>query len=101
MILRRPAATEDIANHWDWLAEQDLQRADGWLDRLEQSLQLWGTQPLMGRPRPELAPGLPSFAFERHVVFYLPLQGADEGLEVVRLLHASRDLNSAFAPPPR
>jgi plasmid stabilization system protein ParE len=44
-ILRRPAATEDIAEHWDWMAEQDLAAADRWLDRLEASLQTWASRP--------------------------------------------------------
>lgn len=92
-ILRRPAATEDIAEHWDWMAEQDLAAADRWLDRLEASLQTWASQPLMGRLRPELATGLRSFAFERHVVFDLPLA---QGIERVRVLHAARDIGPAL-----
>lgn len=95
-VFRRPSAGEDIAEHWDWLAENDLDAADRWLDRLDVAFQLWASQPLMGRPRPELLANLRSFAFERHVVFYLPLPG---GIEVVRVLHAARDLGPAFQSP--
>ena len=48
---------------------------------------------MMGRSRDELARGLRSFAFERYVVFFLPMP---DGLDIVRVLHASRDINEHF-----
>ena len=47
----------------------------------------------MGRPRDELAPGLRSFAFGRYVVFIQPLA---DGIDVVRVLHSSRDIDATF-----
>ena len=52
-------------------------------------------QPMMGRARDELAPGVRSFPFGRYVVFYLPLDG---GIDVVRVLHGARDIDAAFNP---
>ena len=43
--------------------------------------------------REELHPGLRSFLHEEFVVFYLTVE---DGIDVVRVLHGRRDLDSAF-----
>lgn len=59
-----------------------------YLDALEARLIQLAYQPGMGRGREDLAPGLLSFRFERHVVFY---RATAEGMTVVRILHARQD----------
>ncbi|WP_292457413.1 type II toxin-antitoxin system RelE/ParE family toxin [Methylibium sp.] len=54
------------------------------------------TQPLMGRARDELSPGLRSFPFGRYVIVYEPIDG---GIDVVRLLHSARDVDAQFGDP--
>lgn len=92
-VIRRPLAELDILEIWDFIAEDSITEADLWIDRLDEKLLLWATQPMMGRSRDELASGLRSFAFGRYVVFFLP---TPDGLDVVRVLHASRDINEHF-----
>lgn len=92
-VTRRPLAETDILDIWDFIAEDSMDEADRWLDALDEKLRLWATQPLMGRDRQELLPGLRSFPFGRYVVFYCPLT---DGLDVLRVLHSSRDLDSGF-----
>ncbi len=92
-VIRRPLAELDILEIWDFIAEDNITEADLWIDRLDEKLLLWATQPMMGRSRDELATGLRSFAFGRYVVFFLPIS---DGLDVVRVLHASRDINEHF-----
>ncbi|EDM82219.1 type II toxin-antitoxin system RelE/ParE family toxin [Limnobacter sp. MED105] len=92
-VIRRPLAELDILEIWDYIAEDSVTEADLWIDRLDEKLRLWATQPMMGRSREELASGLRSFAFGRYVVFFLPIS---DGLDVVRVLHASRDINEHF-----
>ena len=92
-VIRRPLAELDILEVWDYIAEDSVTEADLWIDRLDEKLLLWATQPMMGRSRDELATGLRSFAFGRYVVFFLPIS---DGLDVVRVLHASRDINEHF-----
>ena len=41
----------------------------------------------------ELAPGIRSFPFGRYLVFYLPI---GDGIDVVRVLHGTRDVDMAF-----
>ncbi|WP_341710400.1 type II toxin-antitoxin system RelE/ParE family toxin [Limnobacter sp.] len=92
-VIRRPLAELDILEIWDFIAEDSVTEADLWIDKLDEKLLLWATQPMMGRSRDELATGLRSFAFGRYVVFFLPIS---DGLDVVRVLHASRDINEHF-----
>ena len=92
-VLRRPRAAEDIAAVWDFIADDNPDAADHWVDQLDTQLRLLATQALMGRARDELAPGIRSFPFGRYLVFYLPI---GDGIDVVRVLHGTRDVDTAF-----
>ncbi len=50
-------------------------------------------RPLMGRTRDELERGVRSFPFGRYVILYMP---ADAGIDVVRVLHGARDIDTVF-----
>ena len=92
-VTRRPLAAADILDIWDHIAEDSLDQADRWVDKLDEKLRLIATQPLMGRARHELAADLRSFPFGRYVIFYRP---ANTGVQVLRVLHQSRDLRTIF-----
>jgi toxin ParE1/3/4 len=92
-VTRRPLAAADILDIWDHIAEDSLDQADRWVDKLDEKFKLIATQPLMGRARHELAADLRSFPFGRYVIFYAPVDG---GIDVVRLLHSARDVDAAF-----
>ena len=92
-VTRRPQAEADILEIWTYIAEDSFVEADRWIDRLDESLTLWATQPKMGRARDELSPGIRSLAFGRYVVFFEP---QPDGIDVVRVLHGSRDLDEQF-----
>ncbi len=95
-VTRRPQAAEDILDIWDFIAEDSVDAADRWLDRMDSLLQLTATQPLMGRARPELDAGLRSLPLGRYVVFYAPTA---DGIDVVRVLHSARDIEAQFGDP--
>jgi toxin ParE1/3/4 len=63
------------------------------LDAFMAQARLVATQPHIGRARPELAPELRSVPEGRYVMFYRPLP---DGVEIVRVLHGARDLDSVF-----
>ena len=92
-VTRRPQAEADILEIWDFIAEDSVAEADRWVDRLDAKFELWATQPMMGRPRDELAQGLRSLTFGKYVVFFEPML---EGIDVVRVLHGLRDLEADF-----
>ncbi len=90
-IKRRSLALDDLEAIWHFIAEDNIDAADRWLDRIEAQLKLIGTTPYIGRPREELAPGLRSFSIGRYVIFYLVME---TGIDIVRVLHTSLDIES-------
>ena len=97
VVTTRALAALDTQDSWDRIADDDIVAADRRLEQFDLALKRLATQPMMGRARPELAPGLRSLPFRRHVVFYLPI---DDGIDVVRVLHSVRDIDAAFADEP-
>jgi toxin ParE1/3/4 len=93
-VTRRPDAESDVIEIWTYIAEDSVAEADRWVDRLDERLQLWATQPAIGRPREELASSLRSMPFGRYVVFFVATQ---DGIDIVRVLHSSRDVDANFA----
>jgi toxin ParE1/3/4 len=49
-VTRRPEAEVDVVDIWGNIAEDSGAEADSWVDRLDEKLQLWATQPLIGKP---------------------------------------------------
>ena|SRR5665647_240775 len=92
-VLRRPQARDDIDDIWNYIADDNINAADNWLDKLDEQFALLTLQPLMGRARDELAAGIRSFPLGRYVIYYLPLPN---GIDVVRVLHSARDVSAQF-----
>jgi len=95
-IDRRPRARQDIVEIWRYIADESGEpRADRYLRRLNDVVSYLAQQPLMGRKRPEiLEEGIRSFPAESHVLFYIALE---DGIELVRVIHGSQDLEKAWA----
>ena len=93
-VVRRPEAEQDVLDVWCYIAEDSVGEADRWIDGLDEKLRLWATQPTMGRVRDELTADLRSMPFGRYIVFFMPLP---DGLDVIRVLHSSRDVGEEFA----
>jgi toxin ParE1/3/4 len=92
-ILRRPRARDDLAEIWDYIAADNVERADALIDRIDAVFHSLVRQPLMGRPRDELSPGLRSLSVSRYVIFYEPIA---DGVAIVRVLHGARDIGAQF-----
>ena len=101
--LRRPKALLDIAEQTLWLAERSPEAARRFRAEVERTVGLLADTPGMGAPRPYRDPALaglrmhPVRGFPEHLVFYLPLP---DGIEVVRVLHAKRDIRRLFEGQP-
>lgn len=93
VITLRPRARIDIAEIWQYIADDSEAQADAFIDRLDREFHLLALQPRLGRRRDELVTGLHSFPIERYIIFYTPIQG---GIEVVRVLHSARDVATQF-----
>jgi toxin ParE1/3/4 len=99
-IVRRPRARQDLVEIWRYIAgDAGEPRADKYLRRLNDVITYLAQQPLMGRARPEIQEEvIRSFAGESHVIFYIALT---DGIELVRVIHGSQDLEKAWGPGDR
>ncbi|MFZ0929867.1 MAG: type II toxin-antitoxin system RelE/ParE family toxin [Syntrophobacteraceae bacterium] len=95
VIIKLPRAKSDLVEIWDYIADDSEARADAFVDMIDQKLLALASNPGMGRSRNELAERLRSFAVGRYVIFYRPIP---EGVEIVRVLHGSRDIDALFHP---
>lgn len=93
-IIRRRKAENDLLDLWDYIEHASgVARADAYIHRLERALQALAAQPGLGRLRDELGENLHSLPVASHLIFYRPIE---DGIEVVRIIHGNRDLDSAF-----
>ena len=96
-VVVRPRALADLAEIWAYIAQQSADdspdQADAFVDLVDSKFHSLSRRPGVGRRRPELSSDIRSLAIGRYVVFYLPLP---RGIEVVRVLHGSRDIESIF-----
>mgnify|MGYP001258239030 FL=1 len=95
VIVKRPLAKIDLADIWDYIAEDNESRADAFIDAIDQKFHVLAERPAMGRPRDELAEGIRSFPIGQYIIFYQPVPG---GVEIVRVLHGARDIDAIFNP---
>jgi toxin ParE1/3/4 len=88
------AARADVDAIWLYIAEQgSLDTADQLIDTVTERFPLLAANPGMGRERNECAPGLRSFPVGDYLIFYRRAEGH---IDIVRVLHGSRDLSHFF-----
>ncbi len=96
-VVRHPRALEDISEQARYIADDNPAAAERFVEAAEQAFAMLADMPGMGTPRDYgRIEGLrmwPVRGFQRHLIFYRPIEG---GIEVVRVLHASRDLEALF-----
>jgi toxin ParE1/3/4 len=94
-ILRTRKSREDYIDIEDYIAQRSPQNAEMIIRLFEEKLADLAVNNLIGRPRPELAPGLRSWNVHRFVLFYRPI---DDGVILIRVLHTSMDITTRFFP---
>ena len=92
-IVHRPLALQDLDDIWDYIAQDNPQVADHFIDKVEKQCRLLAEFPNIGTSCDALSPGLCFLVVDKYVLFYIAL---DDGIEVVRVLHGARDLESLF-----
>lgn len=84
------SAENDLLEAWLYVAEDSVTAADRMLDQIEAEAIRLLDQPLMGRERNELSPGLRSWPTSMpYILFYFP---KEQGVVVARVLHHARDI---------
>ncbi|KYC37847.1 plasmid stabilization protein [Scytonema hofmannii PCC 7110] len=92
-VIRTPLAKNDLKEIWNYIADYSEERADSLLRVLDEKMQKLAQFPLMGKERAEILDGLRSFPVNNYIIFYRPI---DKGIEVIRVLHGARDIESLF-----
>jgi len=86
-------AEQDLLEIWSYIARDNPDAADRFIDLLTEKCELLAESPQIGRRREELSPRLRSFPVGRYVIFY---RIAERGIEVARILSSYRDLGQLF-----
>lgn len=92
-LLKRPEAENDLDEIWFYIAQDSPANADRFLDRIQERCWALADFPKMGVSRNELRAGLRSQSIGNYLIFYFPLV---DGVDIVRVLHGSRDIESLF-----
>ena len=86
-------AGEDLKDIWEYVSQHNENAANKLIKEIKNKFILLRDNPLVGREQNEYLIGLRSFVVKSYFIFYLPL---DNGIDVLRVLHSSRDIESIF-----
>ena len=92
-IIKKPLAQNDLIEIWHYIADDNPERADKFLDTIGQKLNTLAENPNIGKPRDEIRPSLRSFPVGNYIIFYFPIEN---GVEIIRVLSAARDIDTLF-----
>lgn len=87
-------AEQDLEDIWVYLAQNNQIAGDNQIAKILNRLPMLAQFPDMGETRDDLREKLRSFPIKPYIVFYTKL---DDGIEVVRILHQSRDIDRQFS----
>lgn len=99
-LVQRRRAVEDIDEHAAYIAERNTRAAYRFLDKVEETFGVLRRHPRIGSRRfDRIVTGLrgwPVSGFESYVVLYFVTRSA---VQIVRIVHASRDLEALLKGP--
>ncbi|MGD0744350.1 MAG: type II toxin-antitoxin system RelE/ParE family toxin [Verrucomicrobiota bacterium] len=87
------AARSDLEEIWFYIAQDDQEAADRFLQVIVSRFPKLASMLEMGRQRKELATRLRSFPVGNYIIFYRPME---KGVEIARVLHGARDFPPLF-----
>jgi len=91
-----PLASHDLNEIWEHLAEDNIEVADRTLSALEKAIRKLARQPGIGHLREDLADRRHRFFL---VYSYLIVYRTAKPLQVIRVLHAARDVQTLLDIP--
>ena len=95
-LLKRPEAENDLDEIWLFIAKDNPSNADRLLDWLQEKFLVLADFPQMGTSCYELKNGLRSHVVGNYMIFYFQI---DDGIDIVRVLHGARNIESLFTVP--
>ncbi len=97
IVLRRPLVRVDLAGCFAYVGDRNLDAARRFLLAAEATFQALARMPRIGAPYEVANPRLKGLRcarvrrFRNYLIFYLPIDG---GIDVIRVLHAARDIGA-------
>lgn len=92
IVFYSASAENDLLEAWLYVAEKSVTAADRMLDQIAAEASRLLDQPLMGRERRELSPGIRAWPTSTpYILFYFPHA---QGIVVARVLHHARDIRA-------
>ena len=88
-VVYSPDSIGDLAEIWDYVAQDSPFQADRLVNRFRFKLQYLARHNLLGRPRPEPAGNCRSVPLGKYCIYYRPIS---DGIELLRLIHSPRDI---------
>jgi toxin ParE1/3/4 len=92
-VHRSSRAEFDLVEIWTNIANDDPLAADSQLDRIDEACTMLAQYPHSGPKREDLAPALRFYPVGNYLIFFTI---ADDGINVVRVLHGARDYPREF-----
>jgi toxin ParE1/3/4 len=93
VVKKTPRAFDDLDEIAAHIGMDNPPAALRFLDHLHEKFLLLAQLPGVGRQRPELDTAIRGFPVDAYVVFYRSIA---DGVEIVRVLHAGRDIDFDF-----
>ncbi|MFN7719852.1 MAG: type II toxin-antitoxin system RelE/ParE family toxin [Pirellulaceae bacterium] len=91
-VFYSPEAESDLLGIAEYIARDKPEAARSWIHKIRVVCQALAMQPTLGEVRTEFGvSGCRSFSVGHYVIFFRP---KEEGIEVARIIHGSRDLRS-------
>ena len=93
-----PEALNDLHGIWRYVYDKskDVVSADRLIETIDETAAVYASNPELGIGRPEFDARLRCFPVGRYVVYYVAM---DDGIEIVQVIHGSRDLSRHWRPP--
>ena len=97
-VRRTKAARQDLKRIGRFVANESrsLSVALKLVDSIAVRCEHYASRPLMGEACPDLGHEIRRFVFRNYAVYYRP---TTDGIDVLRVLHASRDIPTAWREP--
>jgi toxin ParE1/3/4 len=94
-VIRTDQAEQDLIDALVYIGRHSPAAAHRFAAAVDRVCQLLAQFPQMGTACERLGRGLRQFPVDSYVIFYRPIDG---GIEVVRVVHGSRNMRSLFRP---
>ena len=91
-VVYSAAADDDLSNIAAYIARDKPTAARRWMQTIREKCSIFAKHPMLGEERPGFEVlGCRCFSVGNYVVFFRPIE---DGIEVARIVHGSRDLRS-------